>query len=246
MQSATDGYVKRYDMPFRRELTLAATSVLYCDAKWESAINDAGKGSFHLADGRVEQVSMMRQSGRLEYRKLTNCEVVVIEFYWGMLDWNAYIVLPATNSSPEQFLAEFDGSRWKDTFMDWWSSPVKRRANVVLPTCINSLDCAADLTPTLVAMGMRTAFSNADFSGVSAKVSRIGLIEQRSILKVGEQISENEQRSESPVEESGNEPLETVQLVADRPFLFFVQSKGRQTILLMGLVRQPSTTNTNQ
>lgn len=107
-------------------------------------------------------------------------------------------------------------------------------------------DTANELTPTLRALGVTTAFGDAaDLSGIpgpgAAERLRIGPVVQKATVQVDEQGTVAAAGSGVGVEAmAAAPPKQTVQLHIDRPFLFLVRNTATGLPLFLGQVTDPA------
>ncbi len=109
------------------------------------------------------------------------------------------------------------------------------------------IDTRADLGPVLSAMGMRAAFdpAAADFSGISTRDPLfISSVIHQANIDVDEQGTEAAAATAIGFDTTGGcaipQPVKTVTLRLDRPFLFVVRDVATGAILFMGRVLDPS------
>src|SRR3974390_1740748 len=88
---------------------LFIANAVYFKGKWEEPFD--GKLTknrvFHLRDGKQQQVPMMEQSRRFDYRRGTGYEAVRLEYQgWAL---GMYVFLPDAGSSPEKLAGIMTG-----------------------------------------------------------------------------------------------------------------------------------------
>ncbi len=115
-----------------------------------------------------------------------------------------------------------------------------RQVRLALPKF--TFDSSHDLRPALVALGARTAFTDAaDFSGISeAESLRIDQVVQRAHVEVDERgTTAAAATGASMVLVSVAVPRGLVELRVDRPFLFLVRDLDSGQIVFLGRVTRP-------
>ena len=98
-----------------------------------------------------------------------------------------------------------------------------------------------DLTGTLAAMGMPTAFSNADFSGISSQEAlSITAVVHQANIDVGELGTVASAATGAPIAAASIGPIDPVSLTVDRPFLFALRDLDTGAVLFLGRITDPS------
>jgi serpin B len=107
-----------------------------------------------------------------------------------------------------------------------------------------SAETRTDLAAILAAMGMPTAFGDADLSGVTTdeKLQLAKVIHQANIDVVEEGVTAAAVTVVTGRATSGGEVPPRVTLHVDKPFLYFIRETTTGTILFMGRIDDPSIT----
>jgi serpin B len=104
---------------------------------------------------------------------------------------------------------------------------------------------SADLSVVLADMGMPTAFSDAaDFSGMTtAEKLTISAVIHQANITVDEEGTEAAAATAVVMRTtSAPEPLEPVELIVDRPFVFAIRDNPTGALLFMGHIGDPTAT----
>ena len=96
-----------------------------------------------------------------------------------------YVFLPDTGSSPEKLVSIMTGDNWQRVTEPGFS---RREGTVVLPKF--KLEYGVELKGPLMALGMKTAFDNADFTGISDHGLFVSAFRQRTFIDVNEEGTE--------------------------------------------------------
>jgi serpin B len=101
-----------------------------------------------------------------------------------------------------------------------------------------------NLVPALSALGMKDAFGNADFSGITGNRDLfISQVVHQATVTVDEEGTEAAAATGVAFEQSAFPPAS---LTVDRPYLFFIRDHKTGTILFLGRVTDPTQTEVQQ
>ncbi|WP_405004939.1 serpin family protein [Kitasatospora purpeofusca] len=247
VEKATDGRIKDLFAPgqINPATRLALTDALYLKADWARPFK-AGRTTglpFHRLDGSEAAVPTMAATEPLRYAEGSG----------GILGepWQA-VELPYAGSSLAMDLivpaqggfAAFRKGLDRAQLDLVLGALAERAVDLTLPKF--RFDTANELTPTLRALGVTTAFGDAaDLSGIpgpgAAERLRIGPVVQKATVQVDEQGTVAAAGSGVGVEAmAAAPPKQTVQLHIDRPFLFLVRNTATGLPLFLGQVTDPA------
>jgi serpin B len=223
-----DGLINRLT-----ELVLA--NAVYFKGKWEKRfeVKNTKDRAFHLLAGRQKQVPMMEQTRKFTYRQGSGYQAVRLPYQgWALA---MYVFLPDAGSSPEKLISIMNGDTWQRVTEPAFS---EREGTVALPRF--KVEYGVELKEPLKALGMRAAFGNADFSGISDRGLFVSAVRQRAFVEVNEEGTEAAAVTMLPMR-SGMQmnPPKPFQMIVDRPFLFLIEDQQTRTILFMGVVFDP-------
>ena len=93
----------------------------------------------------------------------------------------------------------------------------------------------------LMALGMKSAFGDADLSGISGRPLFISAVRQKAFVEVNEEGTEAAAVTSVGISASAIEmnPPKPFQMIVDRPFLFLIADEQTGVILFMGVVFDP-------
>jgi serpin B len=172
---------------------------------------------------------MMENSGHFLYD--AGPEAQVLRLPYGDERVGMLILLPAKGSSPLDLLGRLAATNWGAKLQ-------KIKGHIVLP--LLKLDYQADLKRPLNEMGIHRAFTrNADFSGIAANKMFIDEAIQKVSVEVNEEGTIAAAASAIRMNPTAVE-IRSFEMVVDRPFLFAICDQQTQTILFLGLVRDPT------
>ena len=217
---------------------LVLTDAIYFNASWSYPFSEAGtrEHPFHLLDGRVVNVPMMRLEEDLLYAAGDGYQAVDLPYVGGKLSMT--IILP-------------DGERFRE-FEDALDPSLLDRAILDLEVRRVTLDLPKfefesqfRLSETLKSMGMSDAFDSAaaDFSGVDGHSCLAGNPECLYIREILHKafVSVDEAGTEAAaatavVMNQESAPPSPVSVTVDRPFIFLIRDRETGAVLFVGRV----------
>ena len=146
------------------------------------------------------------------------------------------VFLPATNSTPNKFLADLNGEAWQQKIMPKFR---EREGTIVLPRF--KLEFKADLVRSLQGMGIQQAFTAAaNFSGITRAQVYISGVEHASFVEVNEEGTEAAAATQVTVALTSAMPtVKPFQMIVERPFFFAIEDRLTHSILFMGVMNDP-------
>ena len=233
----TNGKIKEVvEFPFPPLTRLILANAIYFKGKWvEPFKKDRTKPrDFHLSNGQTSQTPMMVQDGHFQYQETPRFQAIKLPYNGGL---QMELYLPATNSSPQMFLADIAG---KETWRGNIQSGFRRReGSITLPKF--KMEFEILLNNPLQALGMKSAFANnADFSGIANEQLSISEVKQKSYVDVNEEGTEAAAVTTVGIRAMAiMEPVERFTMILDRPFFFVISDANTGSILFMGVVNEP-------
>ncbi len=214
---------------------LVLTNAVYLEARWLEAFDpgETRPEPFHLLDGGRIEVDMLHREARLGYAEGDGWRAVELPYRGGRFAMD--VVLPEAGGFAA-FQRGLDAERLGGALRRLRP----RQVRLALPKF--TFDSSHDLRPALVALGARTAFTDAaDFSGISeAESLRIDQVVQRAHVEVDERgTTAAAATGASMVLVSVAVPRGLVELRVDRPFLFLVRDLDSGQIVFLGRVTRP-------
>jgi serine protease inhibitor len=214
---------------------LVLANAVYFKGKWEEPfdIKSTKDRAFHLRVGLQKQVPMMEQTRTFTYRRGSGYQAARLPYQGCALAM--YVFLPDPDSSPEKLIGIMNGGTWQRVTQPGFS---ERQGTLVLPRF--KLEYGVELKQSLKALGIRSAFGKADFSGIADRPLLISAVRQKAFVEVNEEGTEA-----AAVTMMGSslgihtEALKPFQMIVDRPFLFLIEDQQTKTILFMGVVYDP-------
>jgi serine protease inhibitor len=219
---------------------LVVINAIFFQGDWESRFEKSNtkEQPFNLEKGGKKQIPMMHNRGDFLYHEGSGFQVVELPYERSSLAM--LVLLPNADSNLQKLLQTLDGRFYHDEVI---SKLRKTHGALALPRF--KFDCETDLKNTLVALSMRDAFDvqRANFSRMSAEHMWIHTMRQKSTLLVDEHGTIAAAATVAAAARGGIDrrippPFE---MIVDRPFLFIICDRSTETILFIGLVRNPNT-----
>ena len=229
----THGFISRIlQGPVDGNTKLFLANAVYFHGKWEMPFDVASTTGrvFHRRDGRPSTLPMMQQHGDFAYHRGPGYQAVRL----GYLDTHLcmYLLLPEAGSGPQKLLGNLNADTWRAaTEKGFAMAP----GTLVLPRF--KLEYGVELTRPLKSLGLKGAFTEPDFSGISDRSLSISALRQQTYVEVDEEGTKSEAVTLLEIAEGiEDHPFE---MIVDRPFLFLIEDRQTGTILFLGMVFEP-------
>jgi serine protease inhibitor len=211
---------------------LVLVNALYFKGAWATPFNEAHtrSGPFHQADGRSQEVPLMRQTGSFAYLETASFQAVNLPYGNGR--FSMLIALPRANVAladlPDLLVAQ-----------GWGSGTMPFRemeGRLLLPRF--KIEYSEELTDPLQAMGMALAFTpEADFSALSAGPIWVSAIRHKTFLEVNELGAEAAAATAVVMTRAGM-ISQSFSMIVDRPFFGAIQDNSTGAVLFVGQVNR--------
>tara|TARA_Y100000310_G_scaffold332712_1_gene408812 strand:+ start:215 stop:1474 length:1260 start_codon:yes stop_codon:yes gene_type:complete len=214
---------------------LVLTNAIYFKGTWEWEFDksDTREQDFRITPTNAIKTPMMYMKpdkAKFNYADIEDLQILELPYKGGKI--SMLILLPTENldsiepSLTAEKLTEYK-ARMSETKLDSISFPKFE------------FDTKYFMKETLSAMGMPTAFGNADFSGMDGtKNLLISQVIHQAFVKVDEKGTEAAAATAVVMKESMAMPRNVFR--ADHPFIFIIQEKETENILFMGRVTDPT------
>ena len=213
---------------------LVLTNAVYFYGAWMYPFEKTAtkEGVFHLPNGESVATPMMQQTERLSYAEGRDYQAVELPYLGGELAMT--ILLPAEGRFAG-FVESLDAQQLQ-AIVD-----ALGRTEVRLSMPKFEYDAGLSLKDTLVALGLKNAFSSAaDFSSMTGDRDLfIGDVYHKAFVSVDEEGTEAAAAT-AVVTQLTAAPGLPVEVRVDRPFVFLVRDIQTGAILFMGQVLDPA------
>jgi serpin B len=215
-----------------RATRLVLTNAVYFNAAWKTPFGkNTADGPFTRADGSTVTVPLMHNEARL--RAATQPGLVAVALPYQDERLSMLVVLPDTGK-----LAEVESRLASEGLTPVTSS--LQDTSVILTMPRFRFETPIDLKEALSALGMPIAFSgSADFSGINADGNLfLQAVLHKAFIAVAEKGTEA--AAATAVVVGRTSAPQGLNILINRPFLFFVRDEPTGAILFMGRVSDPS------
>ena len=204
---------------------LVLTTAIYFLAPWEHDFDPAktAPGPFTGLDGEETEVDLMHQRAELRYAEVEGHQLV--ELSYANRDTSMVVLLPA-----EGEFESFEDGFSVDRLAIMLEETTRPEVDLTLPRF--GIESRFSLLEVMADLGMPLA---GDFSGMDGEGGlEIAEIVHQSFVEVDEEGTEAAAATAVAMDESA--PAEHVEMVVDRPFLFYVRDRPTETPLFWGRV----------
>ncbi len=235
VKDKTSGKIEKIVEKIKDEDVMFLINAIYFKGNWKYEFKKerTAEDTFTKIDGSTVAVQMMKQDGEFDY--FENEEFQAINLPYSDGDFSMTLILPMQEINLDDVLNQINESNWQG----WQNSFIPENGTIELPKF--SLELKFSLNEILKTMGMDIAFDplNADFSKINSdKDLFISDVLHKTFVEV------NEEGTEAAAATSVTIGVTSIgigdfMMRIDRPFLFFIHENRSQTILFMGKVLNP-------
>lgn len=224
--------------PIQEDTILFLINAVYFQGGWEKPFSSeqTQPAPFHLTNGTVQQVEMMKRYGSYAYMENDRLQAVQLPYVDSSL--SMLILLPNQSEQLESFVQQLTPEGWT-TILD---SLEPTHGDLKLPKFQYNFEI--QLNEALSALGMEEAFdphaSNFKQMLKDEDTRKVSLreVKHKAYIEVNEQGTEA--AAVTSVEASiTSAPASVFEMTVDRPFFFAIVDQETSTIIFMGLYEQP-------
>lgn len=210
---------------------IVLTNAIYFKGQWVRRF-DAKKtrnGDFQVSSSKKVTVPMMHQIGVFRFAGLDGLNLLVMPYRGNRL--SMVLLLPDQVDG----LAELEKKLNHKNLRTWLSEAHEDKVPVSLPRF--TVDSRYELSKTLKAMGMRSAFSpGADFSGMTPRNDlHLTVVAHQARVEVNEVGTE----ATAATGAAAGRMSAPASFIADHPFIFLIRDDQTGNILFIGRVVEP-------
>ncbi len=238
----TKGKIKKIvGDPIDRFTVLFLINAIYFKGTWQREFDPSKtrEDPFHLANGDVKVVPMMRQQRWYPYYRGENFQAISLAYGDGQM--RMYIFLPDPESDLNIFLENLNAENWEN----WMSRFHGQDVSLVMPKF--KLEYGKKLKDTLKVLGMDVAFDRhlANFSRMAPPDPRwinlyIYEVIHKTFVEVNEEGTEAAAATSVEIRGFDSVPPPPIPFVVDSPFFFAIRDNQTKTVLFMGAVVDPA------
>lgn len=211
-------------------------NAVYFKGNWTHPFDTSltSEKKFTLEDGSTIDVPLMELHEELFYTKNNMFQAVSLPY--GEENITMKVFLPNENVS----LKEFEEMLTLEQWQQWQSSFYKTEGTILLPKF--TIEYEVELKETLEALGMSSAFNNANFSKMLEGTENIAItsVKQKTYIDLNEEGTEAAAVTSVVVSETSMQPMyKPFYMEVNRPFFIAIVDEASDAILFMGTIANP-------
>lgn len=226
----TNGKIKEMlDRPIKPNVKMFLINAIYFKGDWKNQFKkeNTKEEPFHVTKDSSTTVPMMFKQETVQYNK--GSDYKAIEMPYGEGNTSMYVVLPKEGTSLDSFISGMTIDKWSHILE---GMETQEKVNISFPKFKVEYG-TKKLNKSLQSIGMKQAFNNADFSGMSDSGLRINRVLHKAFIEVNEKGSEAAAATVVEMNESAS-ASQPKTLKADRPFLYVIADNKSKSILFLG------------
>jgi len=233
-EEKTSGRIKNLVEGLSPGTRLVLTNVIYFKASWSHRFDptETYNDTFFLSDMKRVVVPFMGQTDVFNYTEGKSFQAIEMPYDGERL--SMIIILPRSVSGLKELEANLT-PRFIDEII---GSLRLEKVEVEVPKF--RFETSYKLRDVLMDMGMKSAFTSADFSGISDEPLAVSQVVHKTFISVAENGTEAAAATAVTLTLAAPPELEKPKVFdADHPFLFFIYDRKTGTVLFMGRLVNP-------
>jgi serpin B len=215
---------------------LVLTNAIYFKGQWKDKFRKESTTEqpfFTSADASIP-VPMMHQGGKYRYYQDENLKLVEMPYAGDRLAMT--LILPLEQHA---LARQVEARLTEENLNRWINAADMKKGDIAVPRF--EFETKYELTPTLEALGMRLAFTDAaDFSGITtAEPLKISFVVHKAFIKVDEEGSEAAAATGVGMKLAAAPIEDRFTFRADQPFVFMIRDTKTGSVLFLGRFANP-------
>ena len=216
--------------------TLVLCNAIYFKGDWLRPFDSrfTVEAPFHVGPDKTVQAPMMNQTTEAKVHAFEGFSA--LELPYAGNDLSMVVLLPEARDG----LAALEARLTADALAEWLETlSYARPGEVMLGLPKFKATSEFELSSVLAGMGMPSAFTNADFSGMTGRRDLfIGKVAHKAFVEVNEEGTEAAAATAVIMDKAMSLP---VTFLADHPFLFLIRENTTGSLLFLGRIVDPTT-----
>lgn len=233
VNNATNGKISKIIDSVKPEDVLFLINAIYFNSNWQQEFDPklTRKQPFYISKNKTIDYPLMSQQGKFSYYQ--NKDFQFINLPYGKSGaMSMYILLPRKEVNLTTITKGLNEEIWQK----WLSNLTKKEGLIALPKF--TLEYEKTLNDTLKHLGMKTTFSDANFTNLSKKSIAVSEVKHKTFINVDEKGTEAAAVTSIGIRVTSMPINSPFQMIVNRPFLYFIQDNNTATILFMGSINQ--------
>jgi serpin B len=210
-------------------------NAVYFKGIWRSQFDPkkTESATFHAATGATQPVRLMHQQSTLPYHETADFQAVDLQY--GNSAFTMTVVLPKAGRDVNGLAESFDDASWTQLTKQLSATEV----DLAFPKL--RLEYERLMNDDLQALGMRLAFTTADFTPMSPRGHDllVSSVKQKTFVDINEEGTEAAAATIVTIVETSMPQTKVMRV--NRPFVFVIRERFSGTILFIGkIVEMPS------
>ena len=206
-------------------------NAVYFKGTWRSRFDpkQTAAATFHAIGGREQPMRLMHQQKKLPYFETPDHQAVDLQY--GNSAFTMTVLLPKPGKDIDALVTGLSDASWTELTGRFH----EREVDLYLPKL--KLEYERTLNDDLQALGMRLAFTAADFTPMSSTRGRdlvISSVKQKTFVDIYEEGTEAAAATVVTVVETSMPQTSVMRI--DRPFVFAIRERFSGTILFVGKI----------
>lgn len=230
----TDGMIDHILSEITDQDMMYLINAMYFDAKWEGVKPRTFDGKFHQEDGSDQNVTMLSTTAG-SYLETDNATGFKKDYAGG--DYQFVALLPNEGVTVEELLDSLTAEKLQTTLDG------TRSTKVITHIPEFDLDYDVNLSDILRDLGMKDAFEygHADFTGIGSSSDGdlyVGSVAHKTHITVNAEGTRAAATTIIDVPTADVAPIQPLQVILDRPFLYMIVDSENNLPLFIGTVDQ--------
>ncbi len=235
IENNTNGKIKdMLEPPINSATIMFLINAIYFKGDWTYQFKeeDTRDATFFHNNGETSIIKLM--SLKEEFKYYTNSKFQAIDIPYSSGDFTMTVILPNNYEDMQDYITNLTSNEWNNLLSNFKSNEVQ----LFLPKF--KLKYKNGLKDELIDLGMKKAFTNADFSNITDEYQLfISEVLHQSFLEVNEEGTEAAAATIVEMRLTSVEGDNSITMRIDRPFFFTIRERVSGTILFCGKIMNP-------
>jgi len=232
----TNGLIPTILNQINPDAVMYLINAIYFKGDWKYGFDpEATEESTFVVDGTTEEQVDMMAMAETDLQYLVTDEFSAVQLPYNNESFEMTVILPNFNTPLNGIVEDLNNENWNQ-----WRKDFSAQAMLVQFPKLE-LAYQKELNRDLKEMGMSSAFSNADFSGISDSGNlQISEVIHKTFIKVDEVGTEAAAVTSVGIVNTSINPNAPVYFTVNRPFIFMINEAETGHVVFMGKIMNPN------